>query len=82
MVEDKFTQVFEALKIYKSLIDESLQVPTSYTVPTESKDWPDELLGLRLGALVQGTLIANVMVMCLGASINVVVFVVDGFIVF
>ena len=54
VVEDKFTQVFEGLKIYKRVVDESLQIPTSYVIPMDSEDWPEELRGIRLGALVQG----------------------------
>ena len=55
VVEDKFTQVFEALNLYKQLVDESMQMPTSYVVPTDDNNWPEELRGLRLGTLVQGT---------------------------
>lgn len=71
VVEDKFTQVFEGLKIYKRIVDESLQIPTSYVIPIDSEDWPEELRGIRLGALVQGNEMYEVMNVGMNIGMNV-----------
>ena len=40
--------IFKALQIYKSL-NGDLRVPVNFIIPSNTKDWPIELHGLKLG---------------------------------
>lgn len=50
--EETFQQVFEALQIYKSTIDQGLYVPEDFVVP-ETSQWSQDLYGLKLGLQVK-----------------------------
>lgn len=50
--------MYDALVIYKQHIDENLCIPSTFVIPNDNIDddnkiWPNELLGLKLGLLVQ-----------------------------
>lgn len=52
VVDDLFEQVYEALVCYKREVDEELNVPTDFIVPS-SDPWPESTRGLTLGIHVQ-----------------------------
>jgi hypothetical protein len=52
VVDDLFEQVYEALVCYKREVDEELNVPTDFIVPS-SDPWPESTRGLTLGVHVQ-----------------------------
>ena len=52
IVDDLFEYVYEALVCYKSEVDEDLNVPIDFIVPSEDP-WPESTRGLTLGAHVQ-----------------------------
>lgn len=59
--EARFQLVYEALKRYKEIYGDLL-VPQPFVVPENSKEWPEQTWGLRLGARVnairsQGTFV-------------------------
>lgn len=51
--EDIFQQVYEALKVYKEIVNTELNIPASYVIPVDDA-WPAEMQGMKLGSLVQG----------------------------
>jgi hypothetical protein len=53
--EIKFQQVVSALKLYKTLVSEDVNVPAKFVVP-ETQEWPQELWKLKLGYQVHRTI--------------------------
>jgi hypothetical protein len=59
----RFDIVYRALATYKEKFGD-LMVPQAFVVPLDDSEWPEETLGLKLGARVnaircQGTLVSN-----------------------
>lgn len=51
--EELFDQVLNALKVYKEIVNEDLNVPLDFKVPDNHADWPVDIWGLKLGDMVQ-----------------------------
>jgi hypothetical protein len=61
--DDRAQRIILALKTYKSVNcipkNSSFAVPTSFVVPRDNADWPQELWGLRLGETARSVLVED-----------------------